>query len=308
MSQPEKTEQRSACCPYCGSPKIGYTDVNEMECTMANCGQTVNLLELEAVQEKFFDSLKFCPRSACKSPKIKLRNEGELECEVCHEPITIPLYAQTKVVEALKLLRGKGRPKLKKEKVEIEERPEGPDFHWFVRDLAKPVRRFPFIMSFETAAREKGASLQDWVKSLRSSIDIEQLKRDWGRCLRGGEAVIPEVSSVQHCWDKLLLPLRKKPLRMTQEDARSFSDALKEEYPKEIERYRKAGRTAIEIEVEEAVCCVSPTLAAQYLGYKNTSSIRRLRKQKELRRCETHPTRITKASLITLKRKRDSRK
>jgi len=271
---------------------------------MPDCGQTVNLLELEAVQEKFFDSVKFCPRSTCKSPKIKLRNEGELECEICQETITIPLYAQSRVVEALKPLCGKGTPKSqlekRKEKVEIQERPEGPDFHWLVADVAKTASHRGYTGMIPSSSYRNNRS--EWVNSIgRYNLDLGQLQKDWEACLRGDKE-IAEVSSATYCFTNLLIDsggIRNKTL----ENAQALSAALKEQYPQEIEKYRRERRTSIEIEVEETGCCVSPTLAARYLGYKNTSSIRRLRQQEKLRRCKTHSTgKISKASLIAHKR------
>ncbi len=186
---------------------------------------------------------------------------------------------------------------------EIIERPEGPDFHWFVQDVARAATRHGYVLMIASSSYHNKAA---WVDSIgRYNLDLKQFQKDWGPYLRGAKK-IGEVSSAAYCFNNLLLDsggIRNK----TPENAQALSAALKEQYPQEIEKYRREQRTSIEIEVEEAECCVSPTLAAQYLGYKDTSSIRRLRQQEKLRRCKTHSTgKISKASLIAHKRMTDS--
>ncbi len=187
---------------------------------------------------------------------------------------------------------------------EIIERPEGHDFHWFVQDVARAAPRHGYVGMIAPSSYPNNG--RAWVSSIgRYNLDLKQLQKDWGACLRGDKE-IAEVSSATYCFTNLLIDsggIRNK----TPENAQALSAALKEQYPQEIEKDRRERRTSIEIEVEEAGCCVSPTLAARYLGYKNTSSIRRLRQQKKLRRCKTHSTgKISKASLIAHKRMTDS--
>lgn len=237
---------------------------------MPDCGQTVNLLELEAVQEKFFDSVKFCPRSTCKSPKIKLRNEGELECEICQETITIPLYAQSRVVEALKPLCGKGTPKSqlekRKEKVDTEiiERPEGPDFHWFVQDVARAAKRHSYTGIIAPSSYPNNGKA--WVYSIgRYNLDLGKLQKDWGACLRGDKE-IAEVSSATYCFTNLLIDsggIRNK----TPENAQALSAALKEQYPQEIERYSKEKEAQLQTAFDDnTICCMPQVDTAKYLS------------------------------------------
>ena len=120
-----------------------------------------------------------------------------------------------------------------KEKVEIKERPEGPDFHWFVQDVARAATRHGYALMIASSSYQNKAA---WVDSIgRYNLDLKQLQKDWGPYLRGAKK-IGEVSSAAYCLNSLLLDsggIRNK----TPENAQALSAALKEEFPKERKRY-----------------------------------------------------------------------
>ena len=159
---------------------------------------------------------------------------------------------------------------------EIDERPTGPDWEWYVRDLVKRAHQegHQIICRFETLSRQgQMESKQDWIKwHVGRYWDVDQLQKDWSRVLRGEQ--LSKVSSAEYCFDHLLLSHAVMPVK-TEENARALSAALKEELPREFERYQSKGRTEIEKKVHES-CCVKQKMAAGFLGLKDTRSIRYL--------------------------------
>ena len=298
-------------CPYCESPKIGFIDVDEIEC--GSCGKRVHLSKYISEAGPSFQKLLVSACPECRSQKgWNLNQKGTLECKKCGHTFPFPPHLRNAVLEALKPLRKKGtsRSQLeereKQREVKVKERPVGHDFHWFVVDVVKAARYHGYMGMI---AFQGFQNREDWIAHGvgNYNLDLKQLKRDWAACLRG-DKTISEATSATRCLDKLLLD-PPAICNKTEENSQALSAALKEEYPKEIEQYRRTKRTAIEITVEEAECCVNQSIAAQYLGYKNPRSIRRLRDEGKLSNCENHSGgKITVSSLIAHKNRIVSKK
>ena len=197
----------------------------------------------------------------------------------------------------------------------FEERPESPDWEWFMCDLARAMKRNGFsiecvdLFTYEEVKRyptvKKDLSKAEWLKNYFGNyLNLDRLKGDWGEYLRGEKGL--KTFTAQYCRDSLF-----RGNVSTSDNAHALSDSLKEELPKELERYRKAKRTTMEIGIEESECCVKQELAAQYLGYKDSRSIRYLadHESPKLSRCKKHSGgKITVSSLVTRKRELASKK
>ena len=147
---------------------------------------------------------------------------------------------------------------------EIIERPEGPDFHWFVQDVARAAKRHGYIGMIAPSSYPNNG--RAWVSSIRrSNLDLGKLQKDWGACLRGDKE-IAEVSSATYCLNHLLIDsggIRNK----TPENAQALSAALKEQYPLEIERHTKEKKAQLEEAFNDnAICCMPQVDTAKYLS------------------------------------------
>ena len=202
---------------------------------MPDCGKTTNLAEFIRESEAERPS---CPY--CQSERLSRDPEtGKVLCEKGH---LVPPRPSKQTIEALRALSGKGTPKSqlkkRKEKVEIKERPEGPDFHWFVQDVARAAKRHGYIGMIDPSSYPNNR--EAWVHSIgRYNLDLEQLQKDWGAYLRdkeSGDKEIGEVGSAAYCLNNLLLD-PGSIVNMTEVNAQALSAALRGELPKERKKY-----------------------------------------------------------------------
>ena len=187
---------------------------------------------------------------------------------LCEKGHLVPPRPSKQTIEALRALSGKGTPKSqlkkRKEKVEIKERPEGPDFHWFVQDVARAAKRHGYIGMIDPSSYPNNR--EAWVHSIgRYNLDLEQLQKDWGAYLRGDKE-IAKISSANYCFTNLLIDsvgIRNE----TPENAQALSAALKEQYPQEIERYIEEKEAQLEEAFNDnAICCMPQVDTAKYLS------------------------------------------
>ena len=155
---------------------------------------------------------------------------------------------------------------------------------------------FPFesslsvVFTYEDVTRllaeKQSLSQSEWIQPyFGKNISLDQLKRDWGECLRGKKRV--KTLTAQYCCDCLLEDDVK-----TSENARALSKALMEELPMERQRY--LGRSSEEyteivatVKVQE---WVSQEIAAAFLapylrgGTCSKRNIRKLAGQEKIHR------------------------
>lgn len=131
----------------------------------------------------------------------------------------------------------------------VEKRPAGPDFDWYVRDIADYDTNLPTYEHSKSTGYVK--NLKAWVENPIGEfhLNIDRLKKDWSEGLRG-EKTLPEISDPQHCLDSLLLESEATPDK-TEERAHSLSKTIQVVFPIEHERYlgRDANRMR-EIDIE----------------------------------------------------------
>jgi len=292
-------------CPNCGRPPENVNIVRD------EAGEVSGLLErglqlrwwsdtneIECVCGKTF----MCPERLYKpqTPKAKKR--------LTQKPAAVPVKKPVK-----KAANSKSKPRPKSTPV-AKLNPEPQSYKDYIRQLdADPLegiinadcRRF-FLSIFKPRScfrgvisnnpRSREHCLADFGRCIFYLEPIQKDQLEFRRCLDRGtadEKLIDELTSKTHC---------SKFIRDTESNihkawnAQELSIQLAGAYSKEIERHRKARRTAIEIEVEQAECHVTQKKAAQFLGRHE-----RTMRNKRYLRCEHG-----KISTALLKREKNS--
>lgn len=288
----EKDIDMNPECPHCGSSKIRYTDVDQIACGMPDCGKTTDLTDFIKESET---EVTVCPYCQTK----KLHKDPYSDRVFCANGHKLPPRPGKQTIEALKAMSGRGRPKSqleRKVKIEIEERPNAPDFSWFVSDIARVARSHGYKM---IDASNYPNDRKAWVHSIgRYNLDLGQLKADYEVYLTG-EKGIDDVSSAKHCRDNLLLE-STGILNMKPENAQALSAALKEVLP--LERGRAIDGNIPEMREIDIILrkqeWVSQKIAVKRTGYSD-SWIRKLSRKGTLER-KKNTGHIKSESLIAL--------
>lgn len=172
-----------------------------------------------------------------------------------------------------------------------------PDYRQLILDFLWAVRSELRIISQNQFHRR-----EDYLVAVgQGYLDFKQMKEDLDSILRGDKTV-EDACTKENIRNNIL---RRDDFHLDWNTDTLFCE-LPKLYRREFERHQKAGRSAIDREVEQSVCCVTPKKATKYLNYSYSSEIRRLRRKGVLIDCKKHSTKgkamITVDSLIKRKR------
>jgi len=226
----------------------GITDLNEIECK--SCGKTFEIPEHLWTPEEL------------QTPKAK---------KVVKKKTKKELAAEAKVAAKVKAA-AKARYMKMDEEALIEAGLGDPDYRRFFMEILK-TGYFRLIPQADN-------STNLMLGAARHTLCAKQIAKDWKAILSG--ANIDEYCTDQHVRENILCD---SPLSSHFRDwnTEEYLRIMPELYSREIERHRKAGRTAIEEAVEDAECHVTQVLASAYRGCVVRTIGRMLKKNKRFR-------------------------
>lgn len=220
-------------CNSCESPNTAISE-NGRRLDCLDCGRFIAI----------------CPNEDCRARnKIKFIDKNLLHCDGCGKDFEPPQH-----------LRNRGSKPQKMPLREFEERPQPPDFDWYLNDLIiiakQRLRTFP-ISPFEELCQMIPSvdSLRTWAKHL-DDLDLEVLEDDWRAYLHNWKT-LDEVASVSHVYNSILKESEVIVLK-TEPCARALAYAIRERLPKEKEIDESKLDPFIDIETAAILLKIKP--------------------------------------------------